>query len=75
MEKTEYNYNIVRSFVNWNIIRGQVAVLVGVIVSFQMVDPRLNFPPHLTFGRMRRSTPMLESMAGGWALFSPHSYT
>src|SRR5210317_1027589 len=53
MAKTEYNYDIVRSFVNWSILWGVVAVLVGVIVSFQMVEPGLNLAPYLTFGRLR----------------------
>jgi cytochrome c oxidase cbb3-type subunit 1 len=53
MEKQDYNYAIVRSFVIWSLIWGLVAVLVGVIVSFQMVEPDLNFPPYLTFGRLR----------------------
>ncbi len=53
MESHSYNYAIVRSFVTWSVIWGLVAVLVGVIVSFQMIDPDLNFPPYLTFGRLR----------------------
>jgi len=53
MENQTYNYAIVRSFVTWSMIWGLVAVLVGVIVSLQMVDPDLNFPPYLTFGRLR----------------------
>ncbi len=53
MENRAYNYAIVRSFVTWSVIWGLVAVLVGVIVSFQMVEPDLNFPPYLTFGRLR----------------------
>jgi len=53
MDKPEYNYAIVRSFVTWSILWGLVAVLVGVIVSFQMISPDLNFPPYLTFGRLR----------------------
>ena len=66
MKATEYNYDIVRSFVNWSILWGIVAVLVGVIVSFQMVDPSLNFPPYLTFGRLRP----LHTNAGiyGWGI-------
>ena len=66
MKATEYNYDIVRSYVNWSILWGVVAVLVGVIVSFQMVDPRLNFPPYLTFGRLRP----IHTNAGiyGWAV-------
>ena len=53
MEKPVYNTDIVRSFVNWSLLWGLVAVLVGVIVSIQMVEPGLNFPPYLTFGRLR----------------------
>jgi cytochrome c oxidase cbb3-type subunit 1 len=66
MEKQNYNYAIVRSFVIWSMIWGLVAVLVGVIVSFQMVEPDLNFPPYLTFGRLRP----IHTNAGiyGWAV-------
>jgi len=66
MEKPEYNQAIVRSFVNWSIVWGLVAVLVGVIVSFQMIYPDLNFPPYLTFGRLRP----LHTNAGiyGWGV-------
>jgi len=66
MEKPNYNTDIVRSFINWGIIWGLVAILVGVIVSLQMVEPALNFPPYLTFGRLRP----LHTNAGiyGWAV-------
>ncbi|HSH13045.1 MAG TPA: cbb3-type cytochrome c oxidase subunit I, partial [Desulfurivibrionaceae bacterium] len=66
MKKTEYNHDIVRSFVNWSIVWGVVAVLVGVIVSLQMVEPGLNIPPYLTFGRLRP----IHTNAGiyGWAV-------
>ncbi|NIQ96984.1 MAG: cytochrome C oxidase Cbb3 [Desulfuromonadales bacterium] len=53
MEQPAYNYAIVRSFVNWSIVWGVVAILVGVLISFQMVEPSLNFPPYLTYGRLR----------------------
>ena len=53
MERPKYNTDIVRSFVNWSILWGLVAVVVGVITSLQMVNPDLNFPPYLTFGRLR----------------------
>ncbi len=53
MNQTRYDYDIVKSFINWSVVWGLVAVLVGMIVSLQMVDPRLNFPPYLTFGRLR----------------------
>lgn len=66
MNRTTYDYDIVRSFVNWSILWGLVAVLVGVIVSLQMVEPGLNFPPYLTFGRLRP----IHTNAGiyGWAV-------
>ncbi len=53
MEKPSYNTAIVKSFVIWSTLWGLVAVLVGVIVSLQMVNPDLNFPPYFTFGRLR----------------------
>ena len=66
MENQTYNYAIVRSFVTWSVIWGLVAVLVGVIVSFQMINPDLNFPPYFTFGRLRP----IHTNAGiyGWAV-------
>ena len=66
MKTTEYDYDIVRGFVNWSIVWGVVAVLMGVIVSLQMVLPDLNFPPYLTFGRLRP----IHTNAGifGWAV-------
>lgn len=66
MEKPSYNTDIVRSFVNWSVLWGLVAVLVGVITSLQMVNPDLNFPPYLTFGRLRP----LHTNAGiyGWGV-------
>ncbi|MGK2904846.1 MAG: cbb3-type cytochrome c oxidase subunit I, partial [Desulfuromonadales bacterium] len=66
MENQTYNYVIVRSFVTWSVIWGLVAVLAGVIVSFQMVNPDLNFPPYFTFGRLRP----IHTNAGiyGWAV-------
>jgi len=68
MEKPAYNYAIVRSFVNWSILWGIVAILVGVLISFQMVAPHLNLPPWLTYGRLRP----LHTNAGvfGWAIGS-----
>ncbi|MDF1578174.1 MAG: cbb3-type cytochrome c oxidase subunit I [Desulfurivibrionaceae bacterium] len=68
MKTAEYNYDIVRSFVNWSILWGGVAVLVGVLISFQMVWPDLNYAPYLTYGRLRP----LHTNAGvfGWAIGS-----
>ncbi|NIQ08608.1 MAG: cytochrome C oxidase Cbb3, partial [Gammaproteobacteria bacterium] len=53
MENQDYNYAIVRSFITWSILWGLVAVLVGVLISFQLVNPDLNFAPYLTYGRLR----------------------
>lgn len=68
MEQPAYNTAIVRSFVNWSILWGVVAILVGVIISFQLVDPDLNFAPYLTYGRLRP----LHTNAGifGWGIGS-----
>jgi len=66
MQQPAYNQDIVRSFVNWSIVWGLVAILVGVVVSFQMVLPDLSLPPYLTFGRLRP----LHTNAGiyGWGV-------
>ncbi|MCF6206914.1 MAG: cytochrome-c oxidase, cbb3-type subunit I [Sulfurovum sp.] len=53
MEKPTYNTDIVKSFVHWGLFWGLVAILIGVVVSLQMVDPDLNYPPYFTFGRLR----------------------
>lgn len=68
MGKTAYNYDIVKSFLHWSILWGIVAVLVGVLISFQLVDPDLNFAPFLTYGRLRP----LHTNAGifGWGIGS-----
>jgi cytochrome c oxidase cbb3-type subunit 1 len=68
MEKPAYNSAIVRSFVHWSILWGLVAILVGVLISFQMVEPALNFPPYFTYGRLRP----IHTNAGifGWAIGS-----
>jgi len=68
MEKPQYDYGIVRSFVHWSIFWGIAAVLVGVVISFQLVAPDLNLPPWLTYGRMRP----LHTNAGifGWGIGS-----
>ena len=53
MEQEAYNYDVVRGYVTWSIIWGVVAVLVGILISFQLVVPELNLPPFLTYGRLR----------------------
>jgi len=39
MEKPAYNYEIVKHFLHWSILWGVVVVLVGVVISFQLVMP------------------------------------
>ena len=53
MDKPEYNYEIVKHFVHWSILWGVVAVLVGVVISFQLVMPQLNFGEYFSYGRLR----------------------
>ncbi|MFH7320221.1 cbb3-type cytochrome c oxidase subunit I [Desulfurivibrio sp. D14AmB] len=53
MEKPAYNYAIVKHFLHWSILWGVVAVLVGVVISFQLVMPQLNFGEYLSYGRLR----------------------
>ncbi len=68
MENPTYDTTIVRSFVNWSILWGLVAILVGVLISFQMVNPDLNIAPWFTYGRLRP----LHTNAGiyGWGIGS-----
>ena len=53
MEQAAYNYDIVRRYVTWSVIWGVVAVLVGIVIAFQLVAPGLTLPPLLTYGRLR----------------------
>ena len=51
--KAGYSDDVTKGFLTWSIIWGLVEVLVGVLISFQLVFPQLNFPPFLTYGRLR----------------------
>ncbi len=68
MQSSNYNVAIVRSFVHWSILWGVVAILVGVLISFQLVLPELNIAPYFTYGRLRP----LHTNAGifGWGIGS-----
>ncbi|MDO3377498.1 cbb3-type cytochrome c oxidase subunit I [Geoalkalibacter halelectricus] len=68
MDKPTYNTAIVRSFIHWSLLWGVVAILVGILISFQLVNPNLNLPPYFTYGRLRP----LHTNAGifGWAIGS-----
>lgn len=52
-ETFSYNNSIVRNFAYATILWGIVGMLVGVIIAFQLVEPRLNLTPWTTFGRIR----------------------
>ncbi len=68
MEQPVYDYRIVKDYVTWSVIWGVVAVLVGIVIAFQLVAPELNLPPLLTYGRLRP----LHTNAGifGWGIGS-----
>ncbi len=68
MERVDYNDSIVKGFVIWSLVWGAVTVLLGVIISFQLVMPELNFGPYLTYGRLRP----IHTNAGifGWGIGS-----
>lgn len=58
----------VKGFITWSMIWGLIAVLVGVLISFQLAMPELNLPPYLTYGRLRP----IHTNAGifGWGIGS-----
>lgn len=68
MEQTSYNDDIVKAFIWWSILWGVVTVLVGILISFQLVAPKLNLAPFLSYGRLRP----LHTNAGifGWGIGS-----
>lgn len=63
-----YVDDVVKGFMTWSIIWGSVSVLLGVFISLQLAYPDLNFPPYLTYGRLRP----IHTNAGifGWGLGS-----
>jgi cytochrome c oxidase cbb3-type subunit I/II len=52
-ETFTYNNRIVKNFAYATILWGIVGMLVGVIIAFQLVEPKLNLTPWTTFGRIR----------------------
>lgn len=52
-ESFAYDNKAVRNFAYATILWGIVGMLVGVIIAFQLVEPRLNLTPWTTFGRIR----------------------
>lgn len=52
-ETIVYDNRIVKNFAYATMLWGIVGMLVGVIIAFQLVEPRLNLTPWTTFGRIR----------------------
>lgn len=73
--QTTYNYKVVRQFTVMAVIWGIVGMLVGVIISAQLVWPELNISPWLSFGRLRPlHTNAVIFAFGGCALFATSYY-
>ena len=72
----QYNYKVVRQFTVMTVIWGIVGMLVGVIISAQLVWPELNFNiPWLTYSRIRPlHTNAVIFAFGGSALFATSYY-
>lgn len=51
--RIDYDNQIVRWWVISALVWAGAALLIGVIIAFQLVYPQLNFGPFLTFGRLR----------------------
>ena len=52
-EEAVYDWRPVKGFaVSW-LFWGAVSLLIGLFISIQMWMPELNFPPYLTYGRLR----------------------
>ena len=50
---TKYNDFIVKAFIISAFVWGIAAMLIGVIVAFQLVFPQLNYLQYFSFGRLR----------------------
>ena len=76
MEATTYNYKVVRQFAIMTIVWGVVGMLVGVILSAQLIWPSLTehlgpLTPYLSYGRIRPlHTNAVIFAFGGSALFA-----
>ena len=68
MNQQGYADDIVKGFLISSIVWGFVAVLLGVLISFQISFPEHNIPPYLTYGRLRP----IHTNAGifGWGIGS-----
>ncbi len=76
MEATTYNYKVVRQFAIMTVVWGIVGMLVGVILSAQLIWPTLTehlgpLAPYLSYGRIRPlHTNAVIFAFGGSALFA-----
>ncbi|MCL2298424.1 MAG: cytochrome-c oxidase, cbb3-type subunit I [Proteobacteria bacterium] len=71
-----FNYTVVRQFAIMAVIWGIVGLLVGVVISLQLIWPAFNFDlPWLTYGRLRPlHTNAIIFAFGGCALFATSYY-
>ena len=53
MNDYRYDHRTVQGFILSAIFWGVVGILVGLLISIQLWAPAANFPPYLTFGRLR----------------------
>ena len=76
VDRTTYNYKVVRQFSVMTVVWGIVGMLVGVLIAAQLVWPALNFDiPWLTYGRLRPlHTNAVIFAFGGCALFATSYY-
>ncbi len=80
MEATTYNYKVVRQFAIMTIVWGIVGMLVGVILSAQLIWPTLTealgpLAPYLSYGRIRPlHTNAVIFAFGGSGLFAASLY-
>ncbi|MDR2244509.1 MAG: cytochrome-c oxidase, cbb3-type subunit I [Burkholderiales bacterium] len=72
----QFNYTVVRQFAIMAVIWGIVGLLVGVVISLQLLWPAFNFDlPWLTYGRLRPlHTNAIIFAFGGCALFATSYY-
>jgi cytochrome c oxidase cbb3-type subunit 1 len=72
----QFNYTVVRQFAIMAVIWGIVGLLVGVVISLQLLWPVFNFDlPWLTYGRLRPlHTNAIIFAFGGCALFATSYY-
>ncbi|MCL2076211.1 MAG: cytochrome-c oxidase, cbb3-type subunit I [Betaproteobacteria bacterium] len=74
--QTTYNYTVVRQFAVMTVIWGIVGMLVGLIISAQLIWPDLNLAPFLSYGRLRPlHTNAVIFAFGGCALFATAYYS